>query len=312
VVAVTSNQRRYRLTYLIDFRQKEKRLMSALPETLQSPIDELLRSVRRHPQHECGWVGRRQLYDALDDARALAWLELIAARKVVDIYERGLPPEFAAVYRMTPEEIEEERADREAHLDDLDAKQHEIEMLVFNEEMVPVEALPRRMCEVAEGVLRGTFPKAVAAKVSGNFYHTFPDNFEYALDDCGVEISFATECAYHAAHRAVLAACDFHPLGRVGRIVSFGTVNITQGEDGEGQIDANQQPPQNSRNMSDLELARASAADAAAYAMVAYAVKPDITYQEAMEGDPLDVDRVLAYWEWWLGEAVGTAWKAAH
>ncbi len=280
--------------------------MSALPQPVQSIIDDLLSAVQRQPQYELGWQGRRQLYDALDDQRALAWLEIIAARKVVSVYEEGLPPEFAAVYRMTPEEIQEERADREGHLDDLDAEQHEIEMLAFNEEMVPVEMLARRMTEVAEGVLRGTFPKAVAVKVSSNFYHTFPDNFEYALDDCGVEISLATECAYHAAHRAVLAACDFHPLGRVGRITSLGEINVPSGE----PVDP-AQLPLNSRDMTDLQLARSSASDAAGYALVAYAARPGISYQEAMEGDPLDVDRVLAYWQWWLGEAVGAAWKSA-
>lgn len=279
--------------------------MSALPQPVQTIVADLLEAVRRHPQHELGWQGRRDLYDALDNQRALAWLEIAAARKVVKVYEEKLPPEFVAVYRMTPEEIQEQRADREEHLDDLDDEQREIEMLAFNEEMVPVETLARRMTDVAEGVLRGTFPQAVAVKVSSNFYHTFPDNFEYALDDCGVEISFATECAYHAAHRAVLAACDFHPLGRMGKITSFGAINVPSGE----PVDPDQ-PPLNSRDMTDLQLARAAAADAAAYALVAYAARPGITNREAMEGDPLDTDRVLAYWEWWLNEAVGAAWNA--
>src|ERR1700694_4239674 len=72
-----------------------------LPQTVQPLIDDALAAVRAHPDHEMGWQRRKAIYDAFKAVdpkigqKAYGWWAGLAARRVLPIWENGVPEPYA-------------------------------------------------------------------------------------------------------------------------------------------------------------------------------------------------------------------------
>jgi hypothetical protein len=163
----------------------------------------------------------------------------------------------------------------------------------------------RHMVDMAEGVVRGTFSSQEAGFLAGDYYHDGFPRWFWAPDNYG--LPYTVECAYYAAHSAILTACGRDPLFRVGRVKRSGNAYVM----GDFEQDDTDPEWRDSRDMTDLELTHAYSGDAAAYAMVAFSADSTADFKEAKQEKVLSPELKLTFWEWWLTQAVPEALRLA-
>jgi len=215
----------------------------AIPVNLAEIIDDALATVRNHPEHRLGAKQRRTVYESFGPRN-----DPTANRA------RGWLAVLTA--------------------------QH---VLPIGEQVFPDEDIPRRLVEMAEGVLEGAIDPQVAHRreiVEG-----------VDIQDWGYpeEAPWNVFLAGKTGERALAET-----LGQ--DLLALGLVWVDIDTPDESGIPMEEWP--------DEKLAE-DYGDTASAAAVAFACDP---HSPAIKCDP---DRFLDFWEWWLTEAIPTAWEKA-
>lgn len=170
------------------------------------------------------------------------------------------------------------------------------------EQTFPGDDLPREILNAAVGVLRGDIDDARAAEIEDEGYHTVGNTWGYDEVD---EITWPASLAADASYHALKEARGFQPLNHLDRYHTVGTVTFLF-QDGELQDDAFSPEPEPIRGdtWSDEEVCTVNDTDTAAAAAVASSCRED--------GPVCDPEKLLAFWTWWLVEAIPTAIEAAR
>lgn len=162
----------------------------ALPSELQQMMDDALAAIRADPKQEIGSTRRKAIYNWMrtnePGKRARKWLEIITAEKVLPIYEAKLPQSLSYVWSQ-PE-----------NKDDI----YEVEC------SVPIKRLPRRMTEVARGVIEKTFSREIAEELANDYYETCSNIFDFAEED-GIYYPSCVVDVLLAASSSVLIAVGY-------------------------------------------------------------------------------------------------------
>ncbi len=157
-------------------------------------------------------------------------------------------------------------------------------VLPIFEQALPGEELPRQLIEMAVGVLQGKFDVSLAVRAAADGHEVAGRLWGY--DEAAVP--WNSNLAGNAAHRALAEVAGQAPLA-----VDAAPINAAYDQDKQGI------PP---NLWSDEKLAQV-AGDAASSAAVAFACSAD--------SPSCDPDKLLEFWEWWLTEAIPTAFKMA-
>jgi hypothetical protein len=254
-----------------------------IPEPLQRVLDEAVALVRAHPTHELGQNKRREIYELLRSLapygeQARKWLAILSAQRVQPLYQQIVSQ---IDWKVSTEVIQEEEQLLEEMVKQRIAEGDE----AAKEWLVPLENMAQRVIKIAEDVMTGVIALEYAkAASSDTFYHTmaigghnhFPEQAYLALS---------------AAEEALSEVLAVIPLQ-----------NRISGDltDADGSVACIR-----SDRWTDEELAGAgcNAADAAVNAAYAFAGNPTRR--------SYDYVKVCAFWEWWLRDAILTAWNRA-
>jgi hypothetical protein len=222
-------------------------MLMPIPPEVQKLLNSALADMSVDPRHQLMPVRRLPIYQALQAAsvpgtsdRVRGWLALLAARRVLPLWQRAMP--------LYEDDDPDERG-------------------------VEANKLAEHFLARAEGVIRGTVDRDVARKEDSDYWYVV-GNIELEIFEAREETDgpffyafFALDAAYKALHEAL----GYEQLGRLkGWETRF-------------------------------------ACDAASSAVIAASGGGDV-----VEGPPIDPQKRLEFWEWWLTSAIPAAWEAGQ
>ncbi len=300
--------------------------MSELPDPVLRAISNALAEVHKSDDHSLAPKSRVAIYHALGPLsrlpsyRTQVWVALLAARRVLPIFQRAHltpqpPHRLAHPLRLDapvpPDMLDALITSRkitwEGHLantpeqEQKDRAAWRYGTIPYDE---PLDVLPMQLVTIAEDVVRGRLrldmpPKSdvIQEHVSNNTASVDErllwermDHAHFALQrlaDDGYPPN--ARCAARACQQAVTVTCGYEPLRHYHSV----TIRSQDGTLKRGD------------QLTDRDLtSSAGDLDAAAYAAIASSWR-------AVDR-PLDAAVLAAFWEWWLTEAWPVAWNAAQ
>jgi hypothetical protein len=275
-----------------------------MPQVCQQWVNEALKVVREHPEHEMSALRRREFYHLVKHGEHghhfLTWLDILAAQHVLPIYETDCPAEIEK-YDIAPDTLDTFLTEN------FDTSEYEYNQEFWSHSH---QQLARRMIENAEAVLSGSMQRDFLAKLVGGYYHTAFEPFEWLFEDEGIYTPRAVMCALYSANAAVMTAVGYFPLDNLERFTRVGIATFNP--DGEPSFIPNYA---RADTMSDMELGGEAGSDGIAAAMVATLTENQDVYLHTAEiegaAPKIDLQAKLAFWEWWLTESILQAWQKA-
>ena len=167
-------------------------------------------------------------------------------------------------------------------------------VLPIFEDLFPEETLPRELLDTAIGVLRGQVDDEYAEELQDLGYHASGHCWGYDEE----EMPWNADIAAVAAYRALMEVLGYEPLQHLDKSFILGTIDLDS-----GNLTENPKPVQGEQ-FTDVQLCTDVNSDTAAPAAVASSCGAD--------GPWCDPERLNAFWEWWLEDAIPDAWEMAH
>ena len=158
----------------------------------------------------------------------------------------------------------------------------------------PQDELPPALLASAIGVLEGKLDGATAAEMEARGYAASRNAWGYEDDELPWPVGLAADAAYHALKEAR----GHQPLADLAAVLKRGTVAL-QSSDVKPDTAGERLPAPAAPDVQDEALCQMDNTDTASLAAVAAA--------STEFGPTCDPERLLAFWTWWLREALPAA-----